>query len=191
VAEFVRWAKKEGPILYRRMRERHVVAPLGDEYFRCLPHLRLRRCRTRRCWRLVADLLAGRVQRSAFGFDLPGLLAGKPPRRNFRARLAVSTSKPFTACPRRQNLVYPRLGNLTTDFVSIGAGGTPDEIVALLEREVRQAISTTEFRERASAKPGHLDPSFLDISRDPRRASKGGLDLWGGPPSCGTGMKGE
>ena len=44
---------------------------------------------------------------------------------------------------------YPGF-ELTTDFVLLAPGGTPDEIVTRLEREVRQAIDTQEFRDRFS-----------------------------------------
>jgi tripartite-type tricarboxylate transporter receptor subunit TctC len=37
---------------------------------------------------------------------------------------------------------------VTTDFVLMAPGGTPDDIVDLLQREVHQAIDTPEFRDR-------------------------------------------
>ena len=64
---------------------------------------------------------------------------------------------------------YPGF-ELTTDFVLLAPGGTPDEIVALLEREVRQAIDTPEFRDRFSKQDIWI--VGLDVGRGRVRASR-------------------
>ena len=95
---------------------------------------------------MVADFIAGQFK-VAFGSTsglLPQAAAGK-----LRA-LAVSTSQRSPLAPDVPTVAefgYPGF-ELTTDFVLLAPGGTPDEIVALLEREVRQAIDTPEFRDR-------------------------------------------
>jgi len=92
------------------------------EYFRLLPDLRRRRCRTRAA-AMVADFLCGRVQgRLRLDFRLlPQAAAGKLRRLAFRP-------PNVTACPRRADVAesgYPGF-ELTTDFVLLAPGGTPD-----------------------------------------------------------------
>jgi len=95
---------------------------------------------------MVADFLAGQFKVS-FGSTsglLPQAAAGR-----LRA-LAVSTARRSPLAPEVPTIAesgYPGF-ELTTDFVLLAPGGTPDDIVALLEHEVRKAITTSEFEER-------------------------------------------
>jgi tripartite-type tricarboxylate transporter receptor subunit TctC len=95
---------------------------------------------------MVADLIAGHVKVS-FGSTaglLPLAKAGK-----LRA-LAVSTAERSPLAPDIPTIAesgYPGF-EVTTDFVLMAPGGTPDDIVDLLQREVHQAIDTPEFRDR-------------------------------------------
>lgn len=134
---------------------------------------------------MVADFVAGQIK-VAFGSTsglLPQAKAGK-----LRA-LAVSTSKRSPLAPDVPTIAesgYPGF-ELTTDFVLLAPGGTPDEIVALLEREVRQVITTTEFRDRFSKQ------DIWIVASTPAETAariKAGLDLWAGV-IVRTGMKGE
>jgi tripartite-type tricarboxylate transporter receptor subunit TctC len=76
---------------------------------------------------------------------------------------------------------------LTTDFILLAPGGTPDEIVALLEREVRQAIGTTEFKDRFSKQDIWIVAS---TSAEAVARIRAGFELWGNVV-VRTGMKGE
>jgi len=66
--------------------------------------------------------------------------------------LAVSTAQRSPLAPEIPTVAesgYPGF-ELTTDFVLMAPGGTPDDIVNLLQREIRQAIDTPEFKDRFS-----------------------------------------
>ena len=184
VAEFVAWAKNEGPILYAHGGN-GTSSHLVMEYFRLLAGFETTPLPYRGAAAMVADFLAGEFK-VAFGSTsglLPQAAAGK-----LRA-LAVSTSKRSPLAPDVPTVAesgYPGF-ELTTDFVLLAPGGTPDEIVALLEREVRQAISTTEFRDRFSKQDIWIVAS---TSAETASRIKAGLDLWG-DVVVRTGMKGE
>jgi tripartite-type tricarboxylate transporter receptor subunit TctC len=103
--------------------------------------------------------------------------------------LAVSTAKRSPLAPDLPTIAesgYPGF-ELTTDFILMAPGGTPDEIVALLEREVRQAIDTTEFRDRFSKQDIWIVAS---TSAEAAARIKAGFELWADVVQR-TGMKGE
>jgi tripartite-type tricarboxylate transporter receptor subunit TctC len=184
VAEFVAWAKKDGPVLYAHGGN-GTSSHLVMEYFRLLAGFETVPVPYRGAAAMVADFLAGQFKVS-FGSTsglLPQAAAGK-----LRA-LAVSTSKRSPLAPDVPSVAesgYPGF-ELTTDFILLAPGGTPDEIVALLEREVRQAISTTEFRDRFNKQD-----IWIVASTRAETASriKAGLDLWA-DIVVRTGMKSE
>jgi tripartite-type tricarboxylate transporter receptor subunit TctC len=184
VGEFVAWAKKEGPVSYAHGGN-GTSSHLVMEYFRLLAGFETVGVPYRGAAAMVSDFLAGQFK-VAFGSTsglLPQAAAGK-----LRA-LAVSTSKRSPLAPDVPTVTesgYPGF-ELTTDFVLLAPGATPDEIVALLEREVRQAIDTAEFRDRFSKQD-----TWIVASTSAQAASriKAGFDLWR-DVVVRTGMKGE
>jgi len=71
--------------------------------------------------------------------------------------------------------------------VLLAPGGTPDDIVARLEREVRQAIDTPEFRGRFTKQ------DIWIVASTPAEAAariKSAFELWADVVKR-TGMKGE
>jgi tripartite-type tricarboxylate transporter receptor subunit TctC len=184
VAEFVAWARKEGPVSYAHGGN-GTSSHLVMEYFRLLAGFETVGVPYRDAAAIVSDFLAGQFK-VAFGSTsglLPQAAAGK-----LRA-LAVSTSKRSPLAPDVPTVAesgYPGF-ELTTDFVLLAPGATPDEIVALLEREVRQAIDTAEFRDRFSKQD-----IWIVASTSAQAASrvKAGFDLWR-DVVVRTGMKGE
>src|SRR6185503_1874896 len=140
LVEFVAWAKKEGPVTYAHGgagTSSHLVM----EYFRLLAGFETVPVPYRGSAALVADFITGQFK-VAFGSTsglLPQAAAGK-----LRA-LAVSTAKRSPLLPDVPALAefYPGF-ELTTDFVLAAPGGTPDDIVTTLEREVRQVIDPKE-----------------------------------------------
>jgi tripartite-type tricarboxylate transporter receptor subunit TctC len=184
VAEFVAWAKKEGPVSYAHGGN-GTSSHLVMEYFRLLAGFETVGVPYRGAAAMVSDFLAGQFK-VAFGSTsglLPQAAAGK-----LRA-LAVSTSKRSPLAPDVPTVAesgYPGF-ELTTDFVLLAPGATPDEIVALLEREVRQAIDTAEFRDRFSKQD-----IWIVASTSAQAASriKAGFDLWR-DVVVRTGMKSE
>jgi tripartite-type tricarboxylate transporter receptor subunit TctC len=184
VAEFVAWAKKEGPVSYAHGGN-GTSSHLVMEYFRLLAGFETVGVPYRGAAAMVSDFLAGQFK-VAFGSTsglLPQAAAGK-----LRA-LAVSTSQRSPLAPDVPTVAesgYPGF-ELTTDFVLLAPGATPDEIVALLEREVRQAIDTAEFRDRFSKQD-----IWIVASTSAQAASriKAGFDLWR-DVVVRTGMKSE
>ena len=146
LAEFVAWAKKEGPVTYAHGgagTSSHLVM----EYFRLLAGFPTVPVPYRGSAALVADFISGQFK-VAFGSTsglLPLVASGK------LRPLAVSTAKRSPLAPEVPAVAesYPGF-ELTTDFILAAPGGTPDEIVAMLEREVRQTIDPKEFRDRFS-----------------------------------------
>src|SRR4249920_1755664 len=145
LAEFVAWAKKEGPVTYAHGgagTSSHLVM----EYFRMLAGFETVPVPYRGAAAMVADFLAGQFK-VAFGSTsglLPQAAAGR-----LRA-LAVSTAQRSPLAPDVPTVAesgYPGF-ELTTDFILLAPGETSDEIISLLQREVRQAVSTPEFMER-------------------------------------------
>jgi len=155
------------------------------EYFRLLAGFETMPVPYRGAAAMLGDFLAGQIKVS-FGSTsglLPQAAAGK-----LRA-LAVSTSKRSPLAPDVPTVAesgYPGF-ELTTDFILMAPGGTADEIVTLLEREVRQAISTMEFKERFSKQD-----IWIVASTPQETASriKAGFDLWA-DVVVRTGMKGD
>jgi tripartite-type tricarboxylate transporter receptor subunit TctC len=184
VAEFVAWAKKEGPVSYAHGGN-GTSSHLVMEYFRLLAGFETVGVPYRGAAAMVSDFLAGQFK-VAFGSTsglLPQAAAGK-----LRA-LAVSTSKRSPLAPDVPTVAesgYPGF-ELTTDFVLLAPGATSDEIVALLEREVRQAIDTVEFRDRFSKQDIWIVAS---TSAEAASRIKAGFDLWR-DVVVRTGMKGE
>jgi len=172
LAEFVTWAKKEGPVTYAHGgvgTSSHLVM----EYFRLLAGFETVPVPYRGASAMIADLLAGQIKVS-FGSTsglLPLAKAGK-----LRA-LAVSTAKRSPLAPDIPTVAesgYPGF-ELTTDFVLLAPGGTSDAIVALLQREVRQAIDTQEFRDRFSKQDIWIVASTPD---ETAARIKAGYELW-------------
>ena len=183
LAEFVAWAKKEGPVTYAHGgagTSSHLVM----EYFRLRAGFETVPVPYRGSAALVADFLAGQFKVS-FGSTsglLPLAAAGK------LRPLAVSTAKRSPLAPEVPAVAetYPGF-ELTTDFILLAPGGTPDEIVATLEREVRQAIDPKEFRDRFSKQ------DIWIVASTPAEATariKAGSAVWADVVKR-TGMKGE
>jgi len=136
LSEFVAWAKKEGPVTYAHGgagTSSHLVM----EYFRLLAGFETVPVPYRGSAALTADFISG-VFKVAFGSTsglLPLVTSGK------LRPLAVSTAKRSPLLPEVPAVAetYPGF-ELTTDFILLAPGGTPDEIVTMLEREVRQVI---------------------------------------------------
>jgi tripartite-type tricarboxylate transporter receptor subunit TctC len=155
------------------------------EYFRLLAGFETVGVPYRGAAAMVSDFIAGQFK-VAFGSTsglLPQAAAGK-----LRA-LAVSTAQRSPLAPDVPTVAesgYPGF-ELTTDFILLAPGGTPDEIVALLEREVRQAIGTTEFKDRFSKQDIWIVAS---TSAEAVARIRAGFELWGGVV-VRTGMKGE
>jgi tripartite-type tricarboxylate transporter receptor subunit TctC len=184
VAGFVAWAKKEGPIAYAHGGN-GTSSHLVMEYFRLLAGFETVPLPYRGASAMVADFIAGQFKVS-FGSTsglLPQAAAGR-----LRA-LAVSTAKRSPLAPEVPTIAesgYPGF-ELTTDFVLLAPGGTPDDIVALLEHEVRQAITTPEFAERFNKQ------DIWVVASTPAETAariKTGRELWA-DVVVRTGMKGE
>jgi tripartite-type tricarboxylate transporter receptor subunit TctC len=184
VAEFVAWAKKEGPVSYAHGGN-GTSSHLVMEYFRLLAGFETLPLPYRGAAAMVSDFLAGQFK-VAFGSTsglLPQAAAGR------LRSLAVSTSKRSPLAPDVPTIAesgYPGF-ELTTDFILLAPGGTPDEIGALLEREVRHAIDTPEFRDRFAKQDIWIVAS---TSAEAGSRIKAGLELWRDVVAR-TGMKGE
>jgi tripartite-type tricarboxylate transporter receptor subunit TctC len=144
LAEFVAWAKKEGPITYGHTGNGS-PSHLAMEYFRLPADFQTVPVPYRGAALATADLIAGQYK-AAFASTasvLPYVKAGK-----LRA-LAVSTAERSPLAPDVPTVAesgYPGF-NLTTDFILLAPGGTPDDIMSLLERVMRQELSSQEFRD--------------------------------------------
>jgi len=183
LSEFVAWAKKEGPVTYAHGgagTSSHLVM----EYFRLLAGFETVPVPYRGSAALTADFISG-VFKVAFGSTsglLPLATSGK------LRPLAVSTAKRSPLLPEVPAVAetYPGF-ELTTDFILAAPGGTPDEIVAMLEREVRQVIEPQEFRDRFSKQ------DIWIVASTPAEAAariKTGFAVWADVVKR-TGMKGE
>lgn len=184
VSEFVAWAKKTGPVLYAHGGN-GTSSHLVMEYFRLLAGFETSPVPYRGAASMISDFIAGQFKVS-FGSTsglLPLATAGK-----IRA-LAVSTAQRSPLIPDVPTIAesgYPGF-QLTTDFVLLAPGGTPDEIVSLLEREVRQAVSPPEFRERFAKQDIWIVAS---TAAEAAARIKAGSELWA-DVVVRTGMKGE
>ena len=183
LVEFVAWAKKEGPVTYAHGgagTSSHLVM----EYFRLLAGFETVPVPYRGSAALTADFIAGQFK-VAFGSTsglLPLAASGK------LRPLAVSTAKRSPLLPEVPAVAetYPGF-ELTTDFILLAPGGTPDDIVAMLEREVRQVIDPQEFRDRFTKQ------DIWIVASTPAEATariKAGFDVWADVVKR-TGMKGE
>jgi len=184
LAEFVAWAKKTGPVTYGHGgvgTSSHLVM----EYFRLLAGFETVPVPYRGASAMTADFLAGQFKVS-FGSTaalLPLAQSGQ-----LRA-LAVSTAQRSPLAPDVPTVAesgYPGF-ELTTDFILLAPGGTPDKIVDLLQREVRQAISPQEFRDRFSKQDIWIVASTPD---ETAARIKAGYALWADVVKR-TGMKAE
>jgi tripartite-type tricarboxylate transporter receptor subunit TctC len=181
--EFVAWAKKEGPVTYAHGgpgTSSHLVM----EYFRLLAGFETVPVPYRGSAALTADFIAGQFK-VAFG-STSGLL---PLAASGQLRpLAVSTAQRSPLLPDVPAVseTFPGF-ELTTDFILLAPGGTPDEIVSVLEREVRQAIDPKEFRDRFSKQ------DIWIVASTPAETAariKAGYAVWADVVKR-TGMKGE
>ena len=172
LAEFVAWAKKEGPVTYGHAGNgspSHLVM----EYFRLRAGFETVPVPYRGAAPMAADLLSGQYK-AAFGSTanlLPQVAAGR-----LRA-LAVSTPERSPLAPDVPTVAesgYPGF-NLTTDFILLAPGGTPDEIVAQIEREAKQVLSDRELRESLRRQ------DIWVVGSTPAEAAariKAGYELW-------------
>jgi tripartite-type tricarboxylate transporter receptor subunit TctC len=181
--EFVAWAKKEGPVTYAHGgpgTSSHLVM----EYFRLLASFETVPVPYCGSAALTADFIAGQFK-VAFG-STSGLL---PLAASGQLRpLAVSTAQRSPLLPEVPAVseTFPGF-ELTTDFILLAPGDTPDEIVTMLEREVRQAIDPKEFRDRFSKQ------DIWIVASTPAEAAariKAGYAVWADVVKR-TGMKGE
>ncbi len=182
LAGFVAWAKKEGPVTYAHGgagTSSHLVM----EYFRMLAGFETVPVPYRGAAAMVADFLAGQFK-VAFGSTsglLPQAAAGR-----LRA-LAVSTARRSPLAPDVPTVAesgYPGF-ELTTDFVLLAPGETPDGIISLLQRDVRQAITAPEFMDRFRQR------DIWIVASTPAETAariKTGYELWGDVVKR-TGMK--
>jgi tripartite-type tricarboxylate transporter receptor subunit TctC len=184
LAEFVAWAKKEGPVTYGHAGNGS-PSHLAMEYFRLLAGFKTVPVPYRGAAPMTADLLAGQYK-AAFGSTaglLPQVTAGK-----LRA-LAVSTANRSPLIPDVPTVAesgYPGF-DLTTDFILMAPGGTPDAIVSRLQREVRQAVEAPELKE------SFRKQDIWVVGSTPAEAAariKAGYDLWADVVKR-TGMRSE
>lgn len=184
VAEFVSWAKQNGPVTYAHGGN-GTSSHLVMEYFRLLAGFQTVPVPYRGAAAMISDFIAGQFKVS-FGSTsglLPQAEAGK-----LRA-LAVSTAQRSPLAPNVPTIAesgYPGFA-LTTDFILLAPGGTPDEVVALLERDVRKAIGTPEFRDRFSKQDIW---TVASTAAEAASRIKAGSELWA-DVVVRTGMKGE
>ena len=184
LAEFVAWAKKEGPVTYGHAGNGS-PSHLAMEYFRLLAGFETVPVPYRGAAPMTADLLSGQYK-AAFGSTaglLPQVAAGK-----LRA-LAVSTAKRSPLVPDVPTVAesgYPGF-DLTTDFILMAPGGTPDAIVSLLQREVRQAVDAPELKESFRKRDIWVVGS---TTAEAAARIKAGFELWADIVKR-TGMKGE
>lgn len=184
LAEFVDWAKKNGPVTYGHAGNgspSHLVM----EYFRLLAGFETVPVPYRGAAPMAADLLAGQYK-AAFGSTagfLPQVAAGR-----LRA-LAVSTAERSPLAPDVPTVAesgYPGF-NLTTDFILMVPGGTPDEIVSLLQNEVRQALQSKELQDAFRKQDIWVVGS---TAAEASARIKAGYELWADVVKR-TGMKSE
>lgn len=184
VAEFVAWAKQNGPVTYAHGGN-GTSSHLVMEYFRLLAGFKTVPVPYRGAAAMISDFLAGQFKVS-FGSTsglMPQAEAGK-----LRA-LAVSTAQRSPLAPDVPTIAESGYTGfaLTTDFILLAPGGTPDEVVTLLEREVRKAIDTPEFRDRFSKQDIWIVAS---TAAEAASRIKAGSDLWA-DVVVRTGMKSE
>jgi tripartite-type tricarboxylate transporter receptor subunit TctC len=122
---------------------------------------------------MAADLLAGQYK-AAFGSTanlLPQVAAGR-----LRA-LAVSTPERSPLAPDVPTVAesgYPGF-SLTTDFVLLAPGGTPEDVTSLLEREIREVLAAPDLRENFRRQDIWVVGS---TAADAEARIKAGYELW-------------
>jgi tripartite-type tricarboxylate transporter receptor subunit TctC len=173
VPEFVAWAKNEGPVTYGHAGNgspSHLVM----EDFRLRAGFETIPVPYRGAAPLAADLISGQYK-GAFGSTanlLPLVATGK------LRPIAVSTAERSPLAPDVPTIAesgFPGF-NLTTDFILMAPAGTPDDIVALLERETRQGMTAQEVRDALRKQ------DIWIIASTPAEAEarvKAGFDHWG------------
>jgi len=172
LAEFVDWAKKNGPVTYGHAGN-GTPAHLAMEYFRLLAGFNTVPVPYRGAAPMSADLLAGQFK-AAFGSlsqMLPLVADGR------LHALAVSTIKRSPLAPDVPTVAesgYPGF-DLSTDFVLMAPEGTPDEITTLLQREVRKVLLMDDVQERLRKQ------DIWVVGSTPQEAAariKAGSELW-------------
>jgi tripartite-type tricarboxylate transporter receptor subunit TctC len=144
LADFVGWAKQHGPVTYGHAGH-GTPSHLAMEYFRLVAGFDTQPVPYRGSAPLVSDLIAGQFK-AAFGATvglIPQVEAG-----TLKA-LAISSSERSPLVPNVPTIAesgYPGF-DLATDFLLMAPAGTPDDIVSLLAREVRQALSSPDVIE--------------------------------------------
>jgi tripartite-type tricarboxylate transporter receptor subunit TctC len=184
LTEFVAWAKQNGPVTYAHGgvgTSSHLVM----EYFRSRAGFETSPVPYRGASAMVADLMAGQIKVS-FG-STAGLL---PLYKDGKLKaLAVSTAQRSPLAPEIPTVAesgYPGF-ELTTDFVLMAPGGTPDDIIDRLQREIRQGVYTQELKDRFSQQ------DIWIVASTPAETAariKAGDELWAKVVKQ-TGMKAE
>jgi tripartite-type tricarboxylate transporter receptor subunit TctC len=141
LADFVAWAKQHGPVTYGHAGH-GTPSHLAMEYFRLVAGFDTQPVPYRGSAPLVSDLIAGQFK-AAFGATvglIPQIESGA-----LRA-LAISSSDRSALVPNVPTIAesgYPGF-DLATDFLLMAPAGTPDDIVSLLARAVREALNSSE-----------------------------------------------
>jgi tripartite-type tricarboxylate transporter receptor subunit TctC len=144
LAEFVAWAKQNGPVTYGHAGH-GTPSHLVMEYFRLRAGFDTMPVPYRGSAPLVSDLLAGQFK-AAFGATV-GLIPQVDAGRLRPLAISSSTRSPLAPdVPTVAESGYPGF-NLQTAFILLAPAGTPDEIVTLLERDVREALQAPDLRE--------------------------------------------
>jgi tripartite-type tricarboxylate transporter receptor subunit TctC len=172
IPEFVKWAKKNEPVSYGHAGN-GTPAHLAMEYFRLLAGFKTVPIPYRGAAPMATDMLAGQFK-AAFGSlsqMLPLVNTGK-----LRA-LAVSTAKRSPLAPEIPTIAesgYPGF-DLSTDFLLMAPGGTPDDVVAKLYRETKKILELKEVQDV-------LRPADIwVVASTPKEAAdrlKAGSKLW-------------
>jgi tripartite-type tricarboxylate transporter receptor subunit TctC len=171
VAEFVRLAKQE-PISYAHGGH-GTPGHLSMEYFRLLAGFETIPVPYRGNAPLVTDLVAGQIK---FGFVgtagvVQHVIAGR-----LRA-LAISTDKRSPLAPEVPTLAeagYPEF-KVETYYVISAPAGTPEPILLLLEREIRQALASSDLQD--TFRPQDIE-ILATTSAEARARLKSDAELW-------------
>jgi tripartite-type tricarboxylate transporter receptor subunit TctC len=185
LSEFVAWAKQNnGPVTYGHAGH-GTPSHLVMEYFRLRAGFETMPVPYRGSAPLIGDLLAGQFK-AAFGATvglIPQIKVGalRP--------LAISSSIRSPLAPEVPTVAesgYPGF-NLETAFLLLAPAGTPDEIVTLLERDVRQALKAPDLLD------GFRKQDLRPVGSTPAEADafiKADTELWADVVKR-TGMKAE
>ena len=173
LAEFITFGRKE-PISYAHAGHGS-PGHLAMEYFRLKTGIQTVPVPYRGNAPLVTDLLGGQIK---FAFvSTPGVIqharAGK------LKGLAVSDTARSPLAPDIPTIAesgYPGF-NVKTDFILLAPAATPDSIVQILEREVRQAVQAPELKDKFAAQDLAIVASTALQAKD---AIKADTELWAG-----------